>query len=62
MLVWVVVDITQILSADFLYNEKNNAAVLVVGNMIVFRRRNVEQAKNKILEYLTTSLTYLDAL
>lgn len=55
-------DITQILSADFLYNEKNNAAVLVVGNMIVFRRRNVEQAKNKILEYLTTSLTYLDAL
>lgn len=46
----------------FVHNEKNNAAALVVGNMIVSRRKNVEQAKNKILEYLTTSLTYLDAL
>lgn len=41
----------------FVHNEKNNAAALGVGNMIVSRRRKVEQAKNKILEYSTMSLT-----
>ena len=61
MLVWVEVDVTQILIADFVHNEENNAAALSVGSVIVSRGRKVPQAKNKMLEYLTAYLTYLDA-
>lgn len=55
-------DITQVLSSDFCTQEKNNSAAWSVGNMMVSRIRRVDQAKNKILKYLTASLTYLDAI
>lgn len=49
-------DVTQILRA-LIHNEKNNVAALSMGKMMVSRSRSVEQANNKILEYLTESLT-----
>lgn len=55
-------DITQVLSSDFCAQEKNNSAAWIVGNMMVSRIGRVDQAKNKILIYLTASLTYLDAI
>lgn len=61
MLVWVEMDITQVWVLTFGTQEKNNSCSLECGERMVSRDRRVDQAKNKYLNTLTASLTYLDA-